>query len=124
MTKAFSVGSKCAVMLPRELINEQVTPAKGMVINRLVGDRSLILVEEVWQFKGIPEPTLGDMFSIKMGRVRDTLWGWEEVPRFRNLEDYLIIPAQLHNMMNQSADIFTAMIKKSIQDFKSINNIA
>jgi hypothetical protein len=123
MVIAFSVGSKCAIMLPRELINEQLTPARGMVINRLVGNRSLILVEEVWQFKGFPESTLSEMCFPKTGRIRDSKWGWAEVPSFLEEEDYLIVPAEPVNMMVPSEKIFTAMIKRSIQDFKEINKL-
>lgn len=124
MVIAFSIGSKCAIMLPREFINVQLTPAKGMVINRLVGNRSLILVEEVWQFDGFPDATLSEMCFPKTGRIRDSRWGWAEVPTFLANEDYLIVPAEPTNMMAPSESTFTAMIKKSIQDFKEINNLA
>jgi hypothetical protein len=110
-------------MLPREFINEQLTPAKGMVINRLVGNRSLILVEEVWQFDGLPDATLSEMCFPKTARIRDSRWGWAEVPSFMPQEDYLIVPAAPTNIMMPSEPMFTAMIKKSIQDFKEINSL-
>lgn len=119
----FSVGSKCALMLPRKLINEQLTPAKGLVINKLVDSRSLILVEEVWQFKGFPSAPLTEkVFSS--GSLRHHNWGWQEVPNlFANEEDYLVLPAQAHNLMDAGAATLEAMIKKSVADFKRINNL-
>lgn len=123
MVIAFSVGSKCAIMLPRLMINSQLTPAKGMVINRLVGNRSLVLVEEVWQFKGFPNAELTEMCFPKTGRIKYSQWGWEEVPSFMEEEEYLIVPTQPTNMMIASETMFTAMIKKSIQDFKVINSL-
>lgn len=124
MVFTFSIGSKCAIMLPRELMNEQLTPAKGMIINRLVGDGSLILVEEVWQFKGFPDAPLTEMCFPKTGRIKNSQWGWLEVPSFMEKSKYLIVPASRTHMMLPSQEMFTAMIKKSIQDFKDIKNIA
>jgi hypothetical protein len=37
--------------------------------------------------------------------------------------EYLIVPASPMNLMVPSHDTFTAMIKKSISDFKAINNL-
>lgn len=123
MVFTFSIGSKCAIMLPREIMNEQLTPAKGMVINRLVGNGSLILVEEVWQFKGLSDAPLTEMCFPKTGRIRTSQWGWLEVPSFMEESEYLIVPASPNHMMVPSQDMFTAMIKKSIQDFKEIKSI-
>lgn len=124
MVFTFSIGSKCAIMLPREVMNEQLTPAKGMVINKLVGNGSLVLVEEVWQFKGFSDAPLTEMCFPKTGRIKTTQWGWLEIPAVMAQDEYLIVPATPDNMMIPSHDMFTAMIKRSIQDFKEIKNIA
>ena len=79
MIVTFSVGSKCAVMLPREFVNPQLTPAKGLVVNRLIDSRSLILVEEVWQFKGLSSGPLSEMCTTA-GAIKSENWGWKELP--------------------------------------------
>lgn len=123
MVFAFNVGSKCGIMLPRELINQQVTPAKGLIVNRLIGNKSLVLVEEVWKFKGFPDSPLEEKCFPRTGRIKDSMWGWEEMPTFLKKDDYLIVPAEPENMMMPTETMFTAMIKKSIQDFKTLNSL-
>jgi len=120
MVYAFSIGSECAVMLPRELMNPQVTPALGMVINHLLDDSSLILVEEVWQFKGLEYSPLSEMCTSS-GRVRQVNWGWQEMPKvFKENNKYLVVPAKHHNVMKPSVKTLEVMVKKSIQDFKAL----
>lgn len=120
MIITFSVGSKCAVMLPREFLNPQLTPAKGLVINRLIDSRSLILVEEVWQFKGLSTSPLSEMCT-SFGSIKSESWGWREVPELVDSGDYIMLPAAPHNLMEPTVTTIEAMIRKSVQDFKSIH---
>lgn len=120
MIITFSVGSRCAVMLPRKFLNAQVTPAKGLVINRLIDSRSLVLVEEVWQFSGLEHAPLEEM-CFPSGRIRQSNWGWYEVPEILEDDDYLVVPAAPHNMMPPSPNTLEVMIRQSIADFKNIN---
>lgn len=120
MIITFSIGSKCAVMLPREFLNPQLTPAKGMVINRLVDSRSLILVEEVWQFKGLSTSPVTEMCT-SLGSIKSESWGWKEIPEMVPEGDYIMLPALPHNLMEPSYDTVQEMIKKSVEDFKRIN---
>ncbi len=114
------VGSKCALMLPKEFINPQRTPARGLVINRLVDRKSLILVEEVWQFTGLHRAPLKEM-CFSSGRIRQVNWGWQEVPELILGGEYIIIPARPHNVMEPTAATVEAMIRRSIRDFQEIN---
>jgi hypothetical protein len=109
-------------MLPRKFVNQQITPARGMVINRLVDSRSLILVEQVWQFKGLETAPIAEKIFPNTGRIRDTNWGWLEVPNLLEEKEYLILPVQSENMMEPTSIMLTAMIKKSIDDFKDLNS--
>lgn len=120
MIITFSVGSKCAVMLPREFLNPQVTPAKGLVVNRLVDSRSLILVEEVWQFKGLSTGPISEMCT-SFGSIKSENWGWKEIPELVEKGEYLMLPAEPHNLMEPNVGTIEAMIRKSVQDFKSIH---
>jgi hypothetical protein len=115
-----TVGAKCAVMLPQKLVNTQITPAKGMVINRLLDSRSLILVEEIWQFKGLKRAPITEMIKPD-GKIKHNSWGWREVPQILEQGDYLVLPAWPHNIMELKQHILDAMIKKSIADFKRLN---
>lgn len=120
MIITFSVGSKCAVMLPREFLNPQITPAKGMIVNRLVDSRSLVLVEEVWQFKGLNTGPITEMCTT-FGTIKSDNWGWREIPELVETGEYLMLPAEPHNLMEPSLTTLEAMIKKSVFDFKSIH---
>lgn len=120
MIIAFSVGSRCAVMLPRKFINPQITPAKGLIVNRLLDSRTLVLVEEIWQFKGLQGAPLREM-CMSSGRIRHARWGWQEVPEIIEEEEYIILPAMPHNLIEPSAPMIEKMIKKSIVDFKSVH---
>ena len=121
MIIALNVGSKCALMLPRDFINPQLTPAKGMVINKLVDSRHLVLVEEVWQFKGVTpqKPTKEMCFST--GDIKHSNWGWKEIPELVEDDSYIILPTFPHNLMEPKIDTIEAMIKRSIRDFKSVH---
>lgn len=121
MIVTFSVGSKCAVMLPQEVFNQQLTPAKGMVINRLLDSSTLVLVEEVWQFKGFPDSPLNEM-CFPGGDIRKVNWGWQEVPNVIE-EEYLIINPKPFKMMMPSEAVLEALIKRSIADFKRIKGL-
>jgi len=121
MVISFSIGSRCALMLPRKFANQQVTPAKGLIINRLVDSSSLVLVEEVWQFKGLEDAPLEEKCFPRTGRIKSEKWGWLEVPSFMDPEDYLILPVQPVNMMEPHPFTLEAMIKKSIEDFVQLN---
>ena len=117
----FSIGSKCAVMLPRKFINEQLTPAKGLILNRFLDSNSLVLIEEVWQFKGFPEKVLSEM-CFPSGKLKQINWGWQEVPSLMKEEgDYLVVKAQPENLMELTTFSIEEMIKKSVADFKVIN---
>jgi len=120
MIITFSVGSRCAVMLPRKFINPQLTPAKGLVINRLLGSKHLILVEEVWQFKGLQHSPLEEM-CMPSGRIRSNNWGWREVPELLDNDEYIIVPAEPHNLMEITSASLESMIKKSVVDFKKVH---
>lgn len=119
MVLTFRRGSKCAVMLPRKTINIQLTPAKGLIINQLLDSKSLVLVEEVWQFKGLETSPLSEM-CISGGRIRHNNWGWMEVPKIVKKDDYLVIKAEHYNLMEPTEEVLSAMIKRSIKDFRSI----
>ena len=120
MIVTFSVGSKCAVMLPREFLNPQLTPAKGLIVNRLVDSRSLILVEEVWQFKGLTSSPVSEMVT-SFGSIKSENWGWKEIPELVDDGEYIMLPAETHNLMEPNLGTFEAMIRKSVQDFKKIH---
>jgi hypothetical protein len=121
MVISFSIGTRCAVMLPRKFVNQQVTPATGLIINRLVDSTSLVLVEEVWQFKGLETDPLEDKCFPSTGRIKSEKWGWLEVPSFMEQEEYLILPVQPTSMMEPHPFTLEAMIKKSIEDFTHLN---
>lgn len=114
------VGLKCALMLPKKFINPQRTPARGLVINRLVDRKSLILVEEIWQFMGPRQAPLTEM-CFSSGRIRQANWGWQEVPELVEGDKYIIVPAQPHNLMEPTTAMVEAMICRSIRDFQEIN---
>jgi len=120
MIVAFSIGSKCAVMLPRKYLNLYLTPAKGLIINRLVDRRSLVLVEEVWQFKGLSHAPLAEL-CFSRGGIKQVNWGWQELPQLMSEDEYLIVPAHPHNLMEPEEAVLDAMVRKSIQDFQKIN---
>jgi hypothetical protein len=120
MIFSFSIGSKCAVMLPREFLNPQITPATGLVINRLVDSRSLVLVEEVWQFKGFVDSPQEEV-CFQSGRIKSENWGWREIPEIVAEGDYIMLPAFPHNLMEPNSSVLEAMIKKSIRDFQQLN---
>lgn len=122
MVVTFCIGNRCAVMLPRKFINPQVTPAKGLIINTLLDGSCLILVEEVWQFKGLKTSPLSEM-CLPSGRIRQANWGWQEVPSLVKDDDYLMLPAQKHNLMEISGNILDKMIEKSIIDFRDLNSV-
>jgi len=107
-------------MLPRAFVNPQLTPAKGMVVNRLIDSRSLILVEEVWQFKGLTTSPTAEMCTA-FGSIRSDNWGWKEVPELVDEGEYIMLPAFPHNLMEPSHEAVQAMIKKSVEDFKRIH---
>ena len=120
MIITFSVGSKCAVMLPRKFLNPQLTPAQGLIINRLIDSRSLILIEEVWQFKGLQTAPLAEM-CFSSGSIKRGSWGWREIPELLEKDDYIVLPAGPHNLMEPTTNMLEKMIKKSVVDFKKIN---
>lgn len=114
-----SVGKKCAVMLPKEFINPQKTPATGLIINQLVDSKRLVLIEEVWQFKGFPIEKLSEM-CFPSGRIKHNNWGWKAIPSMVAPGKYIIIPVPLSNLMEPNSHILNALIKESIADFKRI----
>ena len=120
MIVTFSVGSKCAVMLPRKFLNPQLTPAKGLIVNHLVDSRSLVLIEEVWQFNGFSDAPLSEM-CMSTGRVRSNCWGWQEIPKVLDDDEYIILPVNSHNLMEPSISMVEAMIRKSVADFKRVH---
>lgn len=121
MVITFSVGSRCALMLPRKLINQQLTPAKGIIINRLVDNRSLVLIEEVWQFKGLATSPIEDKIPKVANNIKSHNWGWVEVPNVIVKKDYLVLPVQTVNMMNTDNNTLKAMVSMSIKDFTELN---
>lgn len=121
MIVTLTVGTKCALMLPREFISPQLTPAKGLIINKLLDSRALVLVEEVWNFKGFSDAPLKEMCTSS-GGLRQESWGWSEIPSIID-DEYIIVPAWPHNLMQPKVDILEKMITKSVADFKSINGI-
>lgn len=101
------IGSKCVVLLPQKFVNPQITPAKGLVVNKLPDKRRIILIEEVWQ--------ISKSF---------TQWGWEEVPKIlKEDRKSLAIPAPPENVAEPKLFILEAMIKRSIADFKRIYDL-
>jgi len=117
---AFTVGDKCAVMLPKDFINSQLTPAKGLIVNKFIDSRSLVLVEEVWQFKGFPDAALSEKI-FPSGRIRSNSWGWLEVPNLVEKEnDYLVVKAYPDNLMLPTTEALEALVKRSISSFKTI----
>jgi len=107
-------------MLPRKFLNPQMTPATGLIINKMVDKSSLVLIEEVWQFHGFPDVSLTEM-CFPSGNIKQMNWGWQELPSLINPDEYLVIPAKPHNLMKPGSVTLNAMIQKSIMDFKELN---
>jgi hypothetical protein len=117
----FSIGSKCALMLQRKIINKHLTPAKGLILNKLLGSRSLVLVEEVWQFKGLTNAPLQSM-CYDNGSIKHHRWGWAEVPSLLEDNDYLILTMPDEKLSQINSTVLESMIKKSVTDFREIND--
>jgi hypothetical protein len=116
MVLTLGIGSKCAFILPQNFINPHITPAQGLIINRFINTKSLILVEEVWQFKGL--------FSDKKeaitpsGNIRASKWGWQSIPEItKKSDEYLMVEVLPHNIMVPSQSTLDAIINKAIEDF-------
>lgn len=122
MVVMLNVGMQCAVMLPRKFINPQLTPAKGIIVNKLINRKVLILIEEIWQFKGWREAPLGEQ-CLPSGKIRGDYWGWQEIPNIIKDKDYLVVPAQPHNIMKINYATLDKMIEKSILDFKQVHGL-
>lgn len=114
------IGSKCAVLLPEKFINPHLTPAKGLIINQLVDRKSLILIEEVWQFKGLTNSPLNEMCT-SVGSIKSDRWGWLELPHIIKDDEYIVLPAKPENVMYLTELIMEEMIKKAVESFKKIN---
>lgn len=107
------IGSKCSVLLPEKFINPHKTPAKGMVINKLLGLKCLVLLEEVWQFNGLI-PTEDDILS----------WGWEPVPRLlkdHKKKTHLLFSEDSTKVYSIGTDILGNLIQASVISFKEVN---
>jgi len=90
----------------------------------MLGSKTLILVEEVWQFKGLDGASLNEK-CMPSGRIRRNNWGWHVVPELmESVEEYLVVPAEPLNLMKINEPTLEAMIKKSIADFQRINGFA
>jgi hypothetical protein len=115
-----SVGKKCAVLLPKEFMNEHSTPSTGLVINRTLSRDAIILVEEVWQFQGLLDAPLSEKVDIS-GSLRYNSWGWVEVPRLT--EKTIVIRVKPELVKEAKTQILDGMIKQSVSEFKKINRI-
>ena len=83
MKLTLDVGSKCAILLPQRFISPYVSPAKGLILNRLMGSKSLVLVEEVWQILGLKvgqDVPYEEVCFPEEKRIRHSAWGWQEIP--------------------------------------------
>lgn len=125
MILTFGVGSKCAVILPQKFINPHLTPAKGIIVNRLIDSRSLILVEEVWQVLGLK---IGDSFDfeetcfLEDRRIRHNKWGWQEVPQIiKDPAEYLLVEVLPTEINPISEVVLDGMIRRCINDFFEVN---
>ena len=107
-------------MLPKKFINPHRTPARGLIINRLIDRKSLVLIEEVWQFKGLHHSPLTEM-CFSSGRIKQVNWGWQEVPELIAKDKYLIIPAQPYNLVEPTYTALETLVRRSIQDFQEVN---
>jgi hypothetical protein len=117
MSLSFGIGSKCALLLPREIVNPQITPAKGLIINKLLDRTSLVLIEEVWQFKGLPDQPMKDMCT-SYHSIRNIAWDWIPLPQLlEEFDDYLIVPAKDKYLKAPTVDVLEKMITKTINDF-------
>lgn len=116
MVPALDIGSKCAFILPQKFINPHITPATGLIINRFVNLKSLVLVEEVWQFKGLMESPRQGM--INSHRLKSTSWGWQAIPEIVKKEnDYIMVELMPESIMVPSQKILDDIISKAIEDF-------
>src|SRR6188508_2479762 len=95
MKLTLDVGSKCAILLPQRFISPYVSPAKGLILNRLMGSKSLVLVEEVWQILGLKvgqDVPYEEVCFPEEKRIRHSAWGWQEIPELLNdPQDYLLV---------------------------------
>ncbi len=121
MVLTLSVGSKCALMLPQKFVNPHLTPAVGLIINRFVNTKSLVLVEEVWQFKGLAED-IENLGITKSGKIKSSSWGWQAIPEITKKEnEYLMIEVLPSNIINPSNKVLDHIIQKAIEDFFRVN---
>ena len=115
-----SIGKRCAVLLPKNFVNEQCTPSTGIVINRTLSRVAIILIEEVWQFNGLPNARLEDKIDL-CGSLRYHSWGWIEVPKIK--ETSLVVEVQPEFIKEAKSHVLDGMIKQSVAEFKMINRI-
>ncbi len=121
MILTLSVGSKCALMLPQKFINPHLTPAIGLIINRFVNTKSLVLVEEVWQFKGLFEDAQ-NQGVLSSGKIKSSSWGWQAIPEIVKKEnEYLMIEVLPSSIMPPSEKVLDNIIQKAIEDFFVLN---
>jgi hypothetical protein len=114
-------GSKCAVLLPQKIVNAQITPAKGLIINRSLSMKSVVLIEEVWQFKGLETSPLSEM-CLSPGKIREANWGWQEIPAILNkINEYLLVEVFAHDIFPLTPSVLDEMISKSIAEFLTIH---
>lgn len=114
------IGSKCAVILPERFINPHITPAKGLILNQLIDKKSLVLIEEVWQFKGLTSSPLDEM-CFSTGTIKSKNWGWIELPHIIKDKEYMILPTKQTEVMSLTDNIMEEMIKLAVISFKKIN---
>ncbi len=115
-----SVGSKCAFVLPQKFINPHITPAIGLIINRFINTKSLVLVEEVWQFKGLKEDIKMGVFSS--GRIKSNHWGWQAIPEItKDANEYMLVELFPDSIMVPSKNVLDSIISKAVEDFFRVN---
>lgn len=115
------IGSKCSALLPQKIINPQITPAKGLIINHLLGSKLLVLVEEVWQFLDVgwgEEFPLEKAVFISGKRIRSDKWGWKTIPELTGKPDeYFLVELFPRSVYSTKQEILDEMIHASINDF-------
>lgn len=95
--KLFDLGDRCAVLLPRNIINPYVTSTKCIIVNKLLDGKLVALVEEIWKVESFEWITIPDLLKNPVKHLAVALF-----------------PTSAFPMENS---IINDMIAKSVRDF-------